>query len=77
MEMIRAKKEATDKGEDILEDLSDGLRGPMVAPWFNQFIYVSFIHGSEPVGPIHVFKDYVNCLWLHSLFETTVIKTEK
>ena len=25
----------------------------------NQFIYVSFIHGSEPVGPIHVFKDYV------------------
>ena len=27
----------------------------------NQFLYVNIIHGSEPVDPIHVLKDYV-CL---------------
>ena len=24
----------------------------------NQFLYVNIIHGSEPVDPIHVLKDY-------------------
>ena len=40
----------------------------------NQLMYPYIIHGSESVGPIHVFKEYVKVQCLHIITCVYIVK---